>query len=267
MTMRMATDPRPGQPEHHLRIRAGDVGRYVLLPGDPGRTDVIAGHLDDARLVASNREFRTWTGTLAGAPVSVTSTGIGGPSTAIAVRELARVGADTFLRVGTCGALQSNVRAGYVVIASGAVRDEGTTRQYVPIEFPAVAHHEVVAGLRDAATEQQQPHVTGIVYCKDALTAAFPPDDIPLFEPLMERSRVWVKAGVLVSEMESATIFVLASIAGHRAGSVLSVVGPDDDDDPARLEPVVKIAVGAIARLVAADRQIDHAAGAGGTST
>lgn len=265
--MRMATDPRPGQPEHHLRVRPGDVGRYVLLPGDPGRTDLIAGHLGDASLVASNREFRTWTGVLAGARVSVTSTGIGGPSTAIAVRELARCGADTFLRVGTCGALQTRVRPGQLVIASAAVRDEGTTRQYVPIEFPAVAHPQVIAALQGSAAEHGHPHLTGIVYCKDALTAAFPPEDIPLHEALMERSRAWVKAGVLVSEMESAAIFVLASIAGHRAGSLLSVVGPFDEDDPAGLEPLVNVAVGAIRSLVAEDQRVAAGRHAGSSTT
>ena len=141
----------PNELQYHVRLKSGDVGRYVLLPGDPGRCEQIASYLDGARPVAYNREYRTYTGTLLGEKVSVTSTGIGGPSTAIAVEELVKVGADTFIRVGTCGGMNENVLPGSIVIASGAIRAEGTSREYLPIDFPAVAHHQVVCALEQAA--------------------------------------------------------------------------------------------------------------------
>ena len=137
--------------QYHVRLKPGDVGRYVLLPGDPGRCEQIASYLDGARLVARNREYCTYTGTLLGEKVSVTSTGIGGPSTAIAVEELVKVGADTFIRVGTCGGMNEKVIPGEVVVASGAIRAEGTSREYLPIEFPAVPDHQVVNALERAA--------------------------------------------------------------------------------------------------------------------
>lgn len=125
--------------QYHIQVGKGDVGRYVILPGDPKRCAKIAQYLDDAKLMADSREFVTYTGSLDGVPVSVTSTGIGGPSAAIALEELVKSGADTFVRVGTCGGIQAEVRSGDLVIATGAVRMEGTSREYAPIEYPAVA--------------------------------------------------------------------------------------------------------------------------------
>src|SRR5688572_11219457 len=143
---------------YHVQLKRGDVGRYVLLPGDPARADKIAAYFDDARLIANNREYRTYTGTLLGEPVSVTSTGIGCPSTAIAVEELAMIGADTFIRVGTSGGMQPHLRAGDLAIVTAAIRDEGTTLQYMPMEFPAIADYGVVTALRDAAQRLAKPH-------------------------------------------------------------------------------------------------------------
>lgn len=250
----MATDSQPGKRQFHLQVGPGEVGSYVLLPGDPARTDLIARLFDHPRLAANNREFRTWTGELAGTTVSVTSTGIGGPSTAIAVTELMRLGARTFIRVGSCGPLQDNIRSGQMIIAAGAVRDEGTTRQYVPIEYPAVADQEVTFALQNAARDAGSPFVSGIVYCKDALTAAYPPVEVPLYDVLMQRTHAWVKAGVLASEMESAVIFVLASLSGARAGSILQVIGPDNENDqPSGVEILVRVAVDAVRHLIEQD--------------
>lgn len=249
----MATDSRPGQRQYHLGMGPEDVGGYVLLPGDPARTDLIAKYFDQPRLIGQNREFRTWTGKLGNVPVSATSTGIGGPSTAIAVSELLNLGAHTFIRVGSCGSLQDSIRAEELIIATGAVRDEGTTKQYVPIEYPAIAHHEIVSALQFAARAASYPATSGIVYCKDALTAAYPLPTNPLYDQLMQRTRAWVKARVLVSEMESAAIFVLATLAGARAGSILRVIGVGESMPASGLDPAIQVAIGAVQALIERD--------------
>jgi uridine phosphorylase len=249
----MATDSGPGERQYHLQVGPGEVGAYVLLPGDPARTDRIAERLAGARLVGNHREFRTWTGSLDNVPVSVTSTGVGCPSAAIAVSELLRLGAHTFIRIGSCGALQADVEPGQLIIATGAVRDEGTTRQYVPVEYPAVASPDVVAALQSAARASRERVRAGIVYCKDALTAAYPPESVPLYDYLMQRTAAWVKAGVLASEMESAAIFVLAAIARARAGSLLQVIGPGERADGDRLDRVVDVGVAAVRHLIASE--------------
>ena len=143
----MATDER----KYHVGLAAGEVGAYVLIPGDPFRTPLIARHLVDAKEKAWSREYRTFTGSIDGTPVSTCSSGIGGPSMAIAVEELGELGVTTFIRVGTCGAARMGIRIGDLVIATGAVRSEGTPDAYVPREFPAMASHEVVSALTDAA--------------------------------------------------------------------------------------------------------------------
>ena len=137
--------------QYHLQIHDGGVGKYVLLPGDPKRCEKIARYFDEPVLVADSREFVTYNGFLDGVRVSVTSTGIGGPSASIAMEELVKAGADTFIRVGTCGGMDREVKSGDLVIATGAVRAEGTSREYAPIEFPAVADPDIVNALREAA--------------------------------------------------------------------------------------------------------------------
>ena len=122
----------------HLHCQKGSVGRYVFLPGDPGRVPKIAAYLEQAQLTAQNREFTTYTGFLDGVPVSVTSTGIGGPSAAIAMEELVQCGADTFLRIGTCGGMQPHLVPGTLILPTGAVRMEGTTQEYMPLAFPYI---------------------------------------------------------------------------------------------------------------------------------
>ena len=136
--------------QYHLQIRPGDVGRYVILPGDPKRSAKIAAHFDDAKLIADNREYVTYTGYLDGEKVSVCSTGIGGPSASIAMEELVKCGADTFLRVGTCGGIDLDVKGGDIVVATGAIRMEGTSKEYAPIEFPAVADIDIVNAMTKA---------------------------------------------------------------------------------------------------------------------
>ena len=154
--------------QYHTQVGVGDVGRYVILPGDPKRCEKIARHFDDARLIADSREYVTYTGTLDGVPVSVTSTGIGGPSAAIAIEELSKVGADTFIRVGTCGGMQTDVCGGDIVIANGAIRMEGTSREYAPIEYPAVPAVDVMNALISSAKNQGIRYHVGVVQCKDS---------------------------------------------------------------------------------------------------
>ena len=137
--------------QYHLQIHNGQVGKYVILPGDPKRCEKIAAYFEHPVLIADSREFVTYTGTLEGETVSVTSTGIGGPSAAIAMEELFKAGAHTFIRVGTCGGIETEVQSGDLVIATGAVRAEGTSREYAPIEYPAVANLDVICALREGS--------------------------------------------------------------------------------------------------------------------
>jgi uridine phosphorylase len=211
--------------QYHIKLKQGDVGRYVLLPGDPGRCERIAAFFDDSQFVAQNREFTTYTGTLLGEKVSVVSTGIGCPSTAIAVEELIKIGADTFIRVGTSGGIQPDTKTGDVAIVTGAIRDEGTTPQYLPIEFPAVADIDVVLALREAAKKLELPYHLGITQSKDSFFGEVEADRMPVADQLHERWKAWVEGGAICSEMESAAIFILASIHRKRAGGVMLMVG------------------------------------------
>lgn len=211
--------------QYHLQIRPGDVGKYVILPGDPKRCSKIAEHFENAKLVADSREFVTYTGYLDGEKVSVTSTGIGGPSASIALEELVLCGADTFVRVGTCGGIDLDVCGGDSVIATGAVRNEGTSREYAPIEFPAVADINVVNALVEAADKLGFTYHTGIVQCKDAFYGQHVPERMPVSYELLNKWEAWKRLGVKASEMESAAIFVAASHLRVRAGSVFMVVG------------------------------------------
>ncbi|MCR5725267.1 MAG: uridine phosphorylase [Treponema sp.] len=207
--------------EYHIALKKGDAGRFVILPGDPKRCKKIAEYFDEPRLIADNREYVTWTGYLEGEKVSVTSTGIGGPSAAIAMEELVHVGADTFIRIGTSGGMSLDVQAGDLVVASGAIRAEGTSKEYVPVEFPAVAHIDCVNALVQAAKKLKKPYHVGIVECKDSFYGELEPETKPLSYELKSRWEAWKRAGAKVSEMESAALFIVASCLGVRAGTVL----------------------------------------------
>jgi len=210
------------------------VGRYVILPGDPGRSEKIARYFDDPKFVANNREFTTYTGMLLGQKVTVTSTGIGCPSTAIAVEELIKIGADTFIRVGTSGGMQPGTKTGEVAIVTGAIRDEGTTSHYLPIEFPAIADPDVVLALRQGAEKLGLTYRVGISHSKDSFYGETESRRMPIAEQLEARWKAWVEGGAICSEMESAAIFVIASIHRARAGGVMMMVGyeqglPEDE--------------------------------------
>lgn len=245
---------------YHVGLERGDVGRYVLLPGDPGRSARIAAYFDDAREVASNREYTTYTGTLLGEKVSVTSTGIGAPSTAIAVEELATIGADTLIRVGTAGATQNYLRSGSLVVAQAAVRDEGTTSHYLPLSYPAVADVAVVDALTRAAQRLGYGAHCGIVRSTDALFADLSPQTMPiqaLWKGLPEH--IWAQGNVLCAEMEAAALFVVCSVRGLRAGCILSVINDTGSGDiPAGstppLDALISTAVEALRLLIRRDK-------------
>lgn len=211
------------QEEFHLLLKPDDVGEYVILTGDPGRCQSIAQAFDNPRLVASNREFTTYTGMLDGTAVSVCSTGIGGPSAAIALEELIHCGAHTFIRVGSSGGMDPDVLGGDLVIASGAIRAEGTTREYAPIEYPAVADISVVNALQHAAiTRGYRSHV-GVVQSKDSFYGQHDPSSMPVSEALQNKWKAWIACGALASEMETAALFIVGSIRRVRVGSIVTV--------------------------------------------
>ena len=210
--------------QFHIRCVEGDVGRYVFLPGDPGRCESIAAHFEHPVHVGMNREYNIYTGSLCGQKVSVCSTGIGGPSAAIAMEELHNIGADTFIRVGTCGGIDLDVEPGDVVVASGAIRYEHTSLEYAPIEFPAVPDFGVTAALKEAAeTLGYRTHV-GVVQCKDSFYGQHSPEKSPVSYDLLHKWESWKRLGVKASEMESAALFVVASALHVRCGSCFHVI-------------------------------------------
>ncbi len=250
--------------QYHIRCGEGDVGRYVILPGDPGRCEKIAAYFDDAVFVAQNREYTTYTGTLLGEKVSVCSTGIGGPSSAIAIEELFALGADTFIRVGTCRGIQLKVRAVDLVIATGAIRQDGTSHEYAPPEYPAVADFSVTQALVWAAEEEGCRFHTGVVQSKDSFYGQHSPERMPIARQLLDRWEAYRRLGVLCSEMESATQFVVSDSLGARCGGIFHVVwnqerkaaGMDDlgvrDEDT---DLAVRMAVEALKILIEKDRE------------
>lgn len=222
--------------QYHIKCRNGDIARYVLLPGDPARVKVIASLWDESHKVAENRQYVTYTGKVSGADISTTSTGIGSPSAAIAVEELARCGADTFIRVGTCGGYRKDQKIGDIAIATGAVRWEGTTRQYVPIEYPAVGTPEVFMALVEAAEQLGIDYHVGITKSGDSLYAgmAFGGYQQSWIKNI---EADFVRSNVVSAEMEASTIFTLANLFRLRAGSVCSIidlVSTDETHEPGK---------------------------------
>lgn len=225
--------------QYHIQVGEGDVGRYVILPGDPKRCEKIAQYFDDAKLVADSREYVTYTGYLEGTKVSVTSTGIGGPSAAIAMEELVKAGADTFLRIGTCGGMQTDVMSGDIVIASGAVRMEGTSKEYAPIEYPAVPDIRLVNALIKGARQLEQTYHVGVVQCKDSFYGQHSPEEKPAGYELIDKWEAWKRMGCLASEMESAALFIVAASLKVRAGTCLLVLANQEREKVGLENPVV----------------------------
>ena len=252
---------QPLAKQFHIHCVAGDVGRYVILPGDPGRCAAIAALFDDAHHVAQNREFNIETGTLLGERVSVCSTGIGGPSAVIAMEELHQIGADTFLRTGTCGGIDLDVRSGDIVVATGAIRYEHTSQEYAPLEYPAVPDLDLTLALRDAALAMGKTVHTGVVHCKDSFYGQHSPEKSPMAAELQEKWRIWKRLGVKASEMESAALFVAADALGCRCGSCFHVIWNQerelaglDQDMSEDTSAAVRVAVDALRRIIIQDR-------------
>lgn len=249
--------------QYHINCSTGDVGRYCILPGDPGRCESIAAYFDHPVHVGQNREYNTYTGTLLGEKVSVVSTGIGGPSAAIALEELKLIGADTFIRVGTCGGIRLDVCSGDIVIATGAIRQEGTSREYAPLEFPAVPDYEVLTALVDAAKGAGKRFHAGVVQCKDSFYGQHAPDRMPISYELEQKWAAWKRLGVLASEMESAALFTVSAALGVRCGSVFHVIWNQerekaglDQTETHDVDAAIVLGIEALKLLILRDREI-----------
>jgi len=248
--------------QYHTGVGPGDVGEYVIMPGDPKRCAKIAEHFENAKLVADVREYVTYTGTLDGVKVSVTSTGIGGPSASIAIDELSKIGAKTFIRVGTCGGMQEEVLGGDIVIATGAIRMEGTSREFAPIEFPAVPDLSVTNALVQAASGLGIRHHTGVVQCKDSFFGQHEPEIMPVSYELENKWQAWLRLGCLASEMESAALFVAGSFLKVKVGSCFLVVANQErakkglpNQQAHDTELAIKTAVEALRILIKQDKE------------
>ena len=222
--------------QYHTGIGPEDIGGYVIMPGDPKRCKKIAEHFENPVLVADNREYTTYTGTIDGVKVSVTSTGIGGPSAAIAIEELSKCGAHTFLRVGTCGGMQEDVLGGDIVVASGAIRMEGTSREYAPIEY------------------------AGVVQSKDSFFGQHEPEVMPVSYELENKWQAWLRMGCLASEMESAALFIAGSFLRVRVGACFLVLANQErakkglsNEQAHDTEAAIRTAVEAIRILIQED--------------
>ena len=249
------------QLQFHLHCAPGDVGGYCILPGDPGRCKAIAAHFTDPVHMQTNREYVTYTGTLLGEKVSVVSTGIGGPSAAIAMEELVNLGVHTFVRVGTCGGIKLDVQSGDVVVATGAVRMEGTSREYAPIEWPAIPDYQVLTALVQAAQALNKPWKAGVVQCKDSFYGQHSPSRMPVSYKLEQKWEAWKRLGVLASEMESAALFTVAAARGVRCGSVFHVIWNQereaaglDQTESHDTSAAIEVGVEALKLLIAQDK-------------
>ena len=247
--------------QFHIHCVEGDVGKYVILPGDPGRCEAIAKHFDNPVHIGMNREYNIWTGYLLGEKVSGCSTGIGGPSAAIAMEELVNVGADTFIRVGTCGGIHLDVKPGDIVVATGSIRFEHTSMEYAPIEYPAVADFDVALALKSASEELGYDTHTGVVQCKDAFYGQHSPEKSPVYYELLQKWESWKRLGVKASEMESSALFVVANALNVRCGSCFHVIWNQEREKAGMFMPMtedtsgaIKVGIEAIKKLILADR-------------
>lgn len=258
-----------GEKQFHLQVTEDQIGKYVILPGDPGRVPKIAAYLENAQSVACNREYNTYTGFLCGEKVSVVSTGIGGPSAAIAVEELVKCGAHTFVRIGTSGGMDLKVIGGDLVLALAAVRGDGTSKEYLPADYPAAADFSVLKALEEAAAELSENedgkryHV-GVIQSKDSFYGETNPETMPVAEYLQTRWDAYLRCGCLTSEMETATLYSVAAARRVRAGAVLTALWNVERSKAKMSDPIchdstraILCAVHAIEKLIVSDKKAD----------
>ena len=248
----------------HIGLTKSDIegAKYAILPGDPGRVSKIARMLDRYAPLAVNREFTSYLGEIYGNKVLVISTGIGGPSAAICVEELHLLGIETIIRVGTCGGMQQNVNSGDLIIASGAIRMEGTTKEYAPIEFPAVANLDVVNALVQACKNLGQSYTVGVTQSKDSFYGQHRPETLPNGDELLRKWKAWLALDCKASEMESAALFIVGQYLRVRVGSCFLVVATQERakaglDNPQvhDTDGAIRVAVEAMKILIDADKQ------------
>ena len=248
----------------HVNLAKGEVGRYAISPGDPDRCELIAAHLDNPRLVTRKREFTTWEGTLEGEKVTGTSTGIGGPSTAICVEELHKCGADTFIRVGTCASTCADVQCGDIVVASGSVRMDGTSLHYLPLEYPAVPSYQLLKRLEESSNALGYHTVVGVSITKDSFYTQTEPETKPVSDELISRWRSYVRGGAVCTSMEESILFLVGTSLGVRTGSVL-VSATNFDGSVSRrnsadvyptnsIQKPIQVAIEALRRVILEDR-------------
>lgn len=244
---------------YHIGLTASMIqgARYAILPGDPGRVEKIANHLKNPVKIGENREYTSFLGEIADEKVLVISTGMGGPSTAICAEELSNIGITHLIRVGTCGGMQLDVSAGDIIIANAAIRQEGTSKEYVPVEYPAVSDYEITSALLKAAKELNYPNHIGVVQCKDSFYGQHSPEKMPVSYELQNKWNAWIKAGALASEMETASLFIVASTLRLKAGAVLSVIWNQEreraglpQETNLDVDKEIKVAIKAIENLI-----------------
>ncbi|MBQ5816156.1 MAG: uridine phosphorylase [Oscillospiraceae bacterium] len=248
--------------QYHIHLTEEHSAKYAIIPGDPGRVEKIAAFLDDAKQVGYNREYNSYLGYLDGEKVLVVSTGIGGPSCAICVEELAKIGVDTFIRVGTCGGMQPDVEPGDVIIGSGAIRQDGTSREYLPLEFPAVADFKVTQALYNAAEKLGYRNHVGVVQAKDSFYGQHSPESMPIAPELLYKWEAWKRGGCLASEMEGAALFIVGAVRRLRTGAVFHCVWNQEiaksgmpKDRKEDTSCAIKTAIEAIRLLIAEDKK------------
>ncbi|MBR2175718.1 MAG: uridine phosphorylase [Clostridia bacterium] len=241
----------------HIDITPEQGAEYAILPGDPGRVEKIAQFVDNAQPLAQNREFTSYSGTLCGERIIITSTGIGGPSAAIALEELARAGVKTAVRIGTCGGIHYDVAAGDFVIPTAAVRMEGTSKEYAPIEYPATADFDVVSALVSAARQNGFGFHTGVVQSKDSFYGQHNPHTMPVKYELENKWNAWKQLGVLASEMETAALFTVGAVRHIKIGCVLHALWNQErknlgisDSDDFDMDAAIKTAVSALKLII-----------------
>ena len=249
---------------YHIGLSKEEIegAKYAILPGDPSRVRIIASYLENARPLTISREYTSYLGEIKGEKILVISTGMGGPSTAICVEELALIGIKNLIRIGTCGGMQMDVKAGDIVIASSAIRQEGTSKEYVPVEFPAVASIEIVNALRTSAKNLNYVSHTGTVHCKDSFYGQHNPKKMPVSYELEQKWQAWIKAGALASEMETASLFIVASYLHLKAAAVLTVVWNQERENAGfkgeknlDVDKEIKVAIEAIKLLIEEDNE------------